>query len=297
VRSDGQLLGVLPLLARRRRGLWAAANDHTPQFGALAAGDAVARRLADALVERSCSVHLPCLDPHSPFAVALVDAAAGAGRRVVTASSARQPYVDLDGSWSDFELSLPRDVRRESARLRRRLGEVGRVSFDYEDGADRLPELLAEGFAIEGSGWKSERGTAIASCRATESFYRGLAEWAAERGWLRLAFLRVDGRPAAFDLCIEENGVIYVLKGGFDPAFRKYGPGVLLIRETLMHAFERGAVRYEFLGGEAPYKLAWTSAAHERVTVRTYSPTLAGAVAESARPLAARVLRAAGRRD
>ena len=35
------------------------------------------------------------------------------------------------------------------------------------------------------------------------TFYRRVAAWAAERDWLRLAFLRLDGRPLAFDLALE----------------------------------------------------------------------------------------------
>jgi CelD/BcsL family acetyltransferase involved in cellulose biosynthesis len=295
VRSQGRLVGVLPLLGRGRV-LRGAANDHTPMFGAVAATARVTQMLAEALVERSRSIDIPCVDPGSPVADALRDAASAAGHSVIDLHEVHQPYVNLDGTWPEFEKSLPRNVRREGARLRRRLDELGAVSFHYDDGGDRLDEALAEGFAIEGSGWKSADGTAIASSRTTESFYRAVAEWASERGWLRLAFLRVDGRAAAFDLCIEADGVIYALKGGFDPHFRKYGPGQLLIRETLMHAFERGAARYEFLGTADSYKLAWTDAAHERISFRSYPPTIAGSARlfaeRSGRPLAKRVLQA-----
>lgn len=272
-RRDDRLVGVLPLL-RRARGVRGAANDHTPVFGALSSDDGAAGALARALVERGRSIELPCADPHTPEIAALTDHATAAGYRTVERGRLRQPYIDLDGTWDEYERSLDRKVRREGARLRRRLAEFGRVSFEYDDGGSRLREKLSEGFAIEGSGWKSERGTAIASCRATESFYRAVAEWAAERGWLRLAFLRVDGHAAAFDLCLEQNGVVYALKGGFDPDLRRFGPGTLLVRETLIHAFDRGLARYEFLGADDPYKLAWTDKAHDRVRLLTYPPTL-----------------------
>jgi CelD/BcsL family acetyltransferase involved in cellulose biosynthesis len=186
-------------------------------------------------------------------------------------------------------------VRKEGARLRRRLAEVGDVAFEYTDGGDRLHEKLSEGFGIEGSGWKSERGTAIASSPATDAFYRAVAEWAAERGWLRLAFLRVDGCAVAFDLCLEVGDAVYALKGGFDPALRRFGPGMLLVRETLIHACERGLRRYEFLGADDPYKLDWTDKTHDRVRLLVYPPTLPGGAQllgeRVARPLARRVVR------
>jgi CelD/BcsL family acetyltransferase involved in cellulose biosynthesis len=298
VRRAGQLAAVLPV-HRRSGSVRGAANDHTPVFGAVTADDGAARRLADALVERRRSVDLPFADPRAPEVVALLAASAAAGHQTVERSRLRQPYVALDGCWADYERALARKLRKESARLRRRLGELGSVTFQYDDGGDRLHETLSEGFAVEGSGWKTARGTAIASSPGIESFYRSVAEWAAERGWLRLAFLRVDGRPAAFDLCLEANGVVYALKGGFDPELRSYGPGMLLVRETLMHAFERGLDRYEFLGADDPYKLAWTDTAHERVRLVTYPPTLrdgAQLLGERvARPLARRLVRAVRR--
>jgi CelD/BcsL family acetyltransferase involved in cellulose biosynthesis len=272
-RRGDRLAAVLPLL-KRSRGLRGAANDHTPAFGAVVADRYAADTLARALVERRRCIDLPYADPSAPEMTALAEHAAAAGYRTAERGRLRQPYVDLDGSWAEYEASLDRKVRKEGARLRRRLADHGTVEFEYGDGGDDLHEKLSEGFAIEGSGWKSERGTAIASCRATESFYRAVAEWAVERGWLKLAFLRVDGRAAAFDLCLEQRGVIYALKGGFDPDLRRFGPGTLLVRETLIHAFERGLTRYEFLGADDPYKLAWTDRTHDRVRIVTHPPTL-----------------------
>src|SRR5439155_10777058 len=100
-------------------------------------------------------------------------------------------------------------------RLWRSLEERGETRVSYEDGGDGLEDLLSEGFRLEGSGWKERAGTAILSDPTVEGFYRAVARWASQRGWLRLAFLRLDGRAIAFDICLEQGGAVYVLKGGF----------------------------------------------------------------------------------
>jgi hypothetical protein len=69
--------------------------------------------------------------------------------------------------------------------------------------------------AIEASGWKGERGAAIISRPETRSFYTEVSRWAARNGWLRLAFLRLDGRALAFQCGLEDGGTHYFLKGGF----------------------------------------------------------------------------------
>jgi CelD/BcsL family acetyltransferase involved in cellulose biosynthesis len=91
-----------------------------------------------------------------------------------------------------------------------------------------------------------------------------------------LAFLRLDGRPLAFDMCIEEAGACNVLKGGFDPEFRRFGPGTMLTAASIERGFSLGLSSYELLGSEDEYKLAWTSSVRERVRFQSFPPSLAG---------------------
>ena len=51
-------------------------------------------------------------------------------------------------------------------------------------------------------------------------FYTRLSSWAETEGWLRLAFLTLDGRPIAGDLALESAGVHYVLAADYDDAAR-----------------------------------------------------------------------------
>jgi CelD/BcsL family acetyltransferase involved in cellulose biosynthesis len=203
-------------------------------------------------------------------------AALAHGHTTIERVTAREPYVQIDGSFEDYEAGLPRKHRKELRRMQRRLEEEGEVSFEFADGRERLSELLEQGYAIEGSGWKTERGTAIALVPEALRFYTEIARWAAARGWLRLAFLRLDGRPLAFDFCLEANGVFYALKGGFDVEYRRFGPGGVLTLESLRRAFEGGLDSYEFLGTDDPYKLQWTSTVRERMRLQVFSRSVAG---------------------
>src|SRR5262249_37168835 len=122
------------------------------------------------------------------------------------------------------------------------------------------------------------RGTAIAADPATRRFYGDIAHWAARRGWLRLAFLRLDERPLAFDYCLEEQGVHYLLKTGYDPAYRAFAPGVLIRQDMIARAFSNGLARYEFLGADEPWKLRWTGMLSERRLLQAFAPSLPGVV-------------------
>jgi CelD/BcsL family acetyltransferase involved in cellulose biosynthesis len=276
-RAD-RLAGVLPLQRRPGR-LDSTTNPHSPGFCLLAEDDVVRRALADALMRRRVRrVTLCCLPPAGAGLVEGREAARAAGRLLGSRTMLRSPYVPIEDDWATYEHVLGARKLRGLRRRRRRLERLGNLSVDVHDGRERLDQLLAEGWRVEASGWKGRRGTAVASHADTRRFYRAVARWAAGCGWLRLAFLRLDGHPIAFDFCIEEGGVHYLLKTGYDEAWREYGPGMLLRHHMLARAFALRLDRYEFLGADDPWKAEWTDKAHEFTALRAYARSLPGLV-------------------
>jgi CelD/BcsL family acetyltransferase involved in cellulose biosynthesis len=179
---------------------------------------------------------------------------------------------------------MTRDLRR----CRRRLDEQGRVWLDVHEDVTGLDEALA----LERLGWKEQAGTAIASRPETRQFYTEVAHWAADRGWLRLIFLRVNDRPVAFQLALEDGVAHLGLKTGFDPQFRAMSPGRLIVYASLERAFAIGLQRFEFMGAADPYKLRFANDAYDRLLFQAFSPRPAGRVLHAAfaygRPLAKR---------
>jgi CelD/BcsL family acetyltransferase involved in cellulose biosynthesis len=274
--QNGRLTGVLPM--RRYRGtLSSTTNPHTPVFGFLAANKTAAEKLAQALVSQNARriglSHLRSTDAGVSLARAAADAA---GYRVFAESTQAAPYVVLDKPWDEYESELSKRLRKDLRRLRRRLEEKGRLTLDVSDGTERLDELLEEGFRVEGSGWKETEGTSINAHPATRSFYTEAARWAAERGFLRLVFLRLDGRAIAFDYCFELNRTHYLLKTGYDPAYAKFSPGKLLRHQILARAFSDGLAIYDFGGVAEPYKQKYTDAYRELQSLRMFAPTPLG---------------------
>jgi CelD/BcsL family acetyltransferase involved in cellulose biosynthesis len=289
-RRAGSLEVVLPI-ATRGGAARSPSNVHSPEFGLLSGDPGCAATVLDALFARRPRIVSLRFMPKREDELALLGAAArDAGYRVLVRRLERSPRVLIEGGWSAYEAGLSQNLRRDVARCRRRLEQLGRVTLDVADAPDRL----SEAFALEGVGWKGRRKSAILSRSETVVFYTEAARWAAERGLLRLVFLSLDDRPIAVHIALEEGGAYFPLKGGYDPAFHAYSPGKLMIRATLERAFEIGLERYEFLGDADDYKVRWATAAYDRMLFQAFAPTVAGRV-ESAvfthgRPLAKRVL-------
>ena len=270
------LAGVLPM--RRFCGaLSSTTNPHTPLFGLLAGSEAAVEELSQTLFsQRLRRIELAFLSPTDGGASQLRAAADAAGYKVLVESIPAAPYVATDGAWDRYESGLRRKFRSELRRRRRRLKEEGRLTLEVSDGTEGLEELLEEGFRVEGSGWKNAYGTSINSHPATRHFYAEVARWATERGWLRLAFLRLDGRALAFDYCLECHNTHYLIKTGYDPAYRRFAPGLVLRYLMLGRAFSEEIHTYDFLGEDYEWKREWTNAYQERLFLRAFSPTASG---------------------
>ena len=276
--ENDRLVGVLPL--RRFRGALSSTTGwNTPLFGFLAANEKVVKRLSFVpFSQRPRRVELSFFSASDPGG-SLVCAAADAARYRVHMESLRAaPYVAIDGDWDAYEAGLRRKFRSEIRRRRRRLEEQGRLTLEVCDGKEGFDELLEEGFRVEGLGWKDAYGTSINSRPAARRFYTEVARWACERGWLRLAFLRLDGRVLAFDYCLEYNKAHYLLKTGYDPAYGKFGPGMIIRYLMLARAFSEGLTTYDFLGigSDDVWKREWTNTHQERLFLRMFAPTALG---------------------
>jgi CelD/BcsL family acetyltransferase involved in cellulose biosynthesis len=276
-RPDGSLAALLAL--RRRLGrVLSCTNWHSPQYGMVAADPAAAAALAATLFQdHPFEVSLGFVDRAAPELGLYRAAAAAAGYRVLERTMQRSPYLDTAGTWDDFARErLSRNRRSQLGRHRRRLEREGRVELEVADGRERLEEVLEEAFRIEASGWKGEHGTAIASRPDTRRFYRDVARWAAGEGWLRIAFLRLDGRAMAMMFLLETDRILYYLKGGYDPAFERHSPGMVLLASVIEDAFGREVDRVELLGGDERYKLAFTSDLHDRLRFQAFAASAPG---------------------
>ena len=274
VARSGRRLSGVGVFRRPDRALEAAANVHSPWWGVLAE-DQHAREavLATALREEPTRLELHQIREGAGEAEALRACAAPRGYRIVESVVERAPFVRVDNDWQTYyPVHVNRHRRKEIDRCRRRLMEAHRLDYEWAiPDRDAVDGLLDEGFRVEASGWKGRAGTAIASDSATASFYREIARWASSRGWLRLGFLRTDGRAAAFELATEKDGVVSLVKGGYDEALARFGPGIVLLHDLLEDAFARGIKEVDLLGSSERYKLEWADATRSRSRASAFS--------------------------
>ena len=268
-----ELAGLLPLWRDPNGVLRSMTNQHSPEFMIVADDEAAERALwREALRLHAPEIMVNVLDP-ARGVENLCRASRHRLRPVSAATATVSPFVDTSGSFTEFQCSLGRNLRKDLDRRRRRLHECGDVDIRFSDGSCALDHTLDEAFRVERTGWKGECGVAIEPGSTVERFYRDTAHWASALGILHVAELRLNGKLIAFEYSMRVSGAHYAIRAAFDAQHRGLAPGKLLLLEAIRDAFESECQTYDFLGGPDPYKFEWTSHARRLVRVRSFAPT------------------------
>ena len=186
--------------------------------------------------------------------------------------------------------------RSHLRRAKRQLEEQGALELKHYSAAD--PEALEKFYLLEASGWKGAEGTAIQCDPGTRQFYDSVAQAAARDGYLSLDFLELNGKPIAGHFGFNLRGRYFLAKAGYDEAFRRHGPGQLLVNEILSQTPQRGLREFDFVGPATWDESRWASARRTNYRVFIFRKGLYGALLHAVRISSRDAVRALlGRRE
>jgi CelD/BcsL family acetyltransferase involved in cellulose biosynthesis len=194
----------------------------------------------------------------------LVAMAQADGYRTARKRTSQTLYLPIDASTADKSAQPPwlagtrPKFRSHLRRAKRQLEEQGTLELKHYSAAD--PEALEKFYVLEASGWKGAEGTAIKCDPRTRQFYDAIAQAAARDGYLSLDFLELNGKPIAGHFAFNLRGRYFLAKAGYDEAFRRHGPGQLLVNEILAQTPERGLREFDFVGPATWDESRWASA-------------------------------------
>jgi CelD/BcsL family acetyltransferase involved in cellulose biosynthesis len=275
--AGGRLAAILPLyLASARPVRVARFLGHGPadQLGPVCAPAdrrAAARALAEAAARARLGLLLAELLPgRYPWGAEL-------GAKVVHREAS--PTLALDG-WEPYLAGRSANFRQQVRGRERRLARAHAVAFRLADDPLRLDDDLGLLFRLHAARW----GARSPFLRWRE-FHGQFARVALERGWLRLWFLELDGRPAAAWYGFRFGRVESYYQAGRDLERGEDSVGFVLLAHTIREAASDGMREYRFLRGGEPFKSRFADADQGLETVvvtRGARGRLAGAAAAGA---------------
>lgn len=189
------------------------------------------------------------------------------------------------GTWEAWLSSRSTNFRNQVRRRERRLAREHELTIRRGGAAD-----IDTVIDLHETRWAGD-STAFAGARA--GFHRDFASRAAERGWLRIWLLELDGHPAAAWYGLRFAGREWFYQSGRDPS-ADGSVGFVLLAHTIREAFADGCSEYRFGLGDEPYKKRFADDdAGVLTTAVAGSPRgRAALAARRSRPAVSRALRA-----
>ncbi len=137
---------------------------------------------------------------------------------------------------------LPSKKLKELRRQLRRLGDLGEVHIETASEPQAVRDATEMFLALEASGWKAERGTALLQSNGTATFVRTMTRLLASEGRCRVVMLRAGATPVAAGLLLDAGSHSWFWKIAYDEQFARFSPGVQLTLALTRSQLERPTV-------------------------------------------------------
>jgi CelD/BcsL family acetyltransferase involved in cellulose biosynthesis len=190
-------------------------------------------------------------------------------------SSVRTYSLRLSGTWTDFaESRLNSKHRAESRRRWRKLAREGQLRFVVETSGAQAQAITR---------WLIEHKLAqlpadkAATFEGGREFLLSITSGQAREPSVRVSALTLDHELLAAHLGVVWQDSLVGIQTTYDPAWRSYGPGRLLMESLLQYAFEQKFQEFDFSIGDAPYKEVYCDISEPLYWV-TYPRTMRGTV-------------------
>jgi CelD/BcsL family acetyltransferase involved in cellulose biosynthesis len=152
----------------------------------------------------------------------------------------------------------PKKVRQNYRRCGKLLAAEGETRFRLLDPKEPLGPLM-ERFAALKRDWLARHGLRSDLYDEGSPALEALVAVLAKRGVLHLFVLECDGRPIAISVNFVQRGVMMAFVTTYDPAYERCSPGMLLMIDYILWAFDRGLEEVDFLSGGEDFKRRFAS--------------------------------------
>lgn len=176
---------------------------------------------------------LPDLRLNGRFAQLLKAVAISRDLPVTTANPVQRPFLE---SYEDGETYLANSISkghlRDLRRQFRRLADQGRLVHNVARQPTEIRHRLEEFLALEASGWKGRKRSAMVMDRYHAAFAREAVNNLAEADAARIHTLDFNGQAIASLIVFIMGGEAYTWKTAYDERYARYSPGKLLMADV-----------------------------------------------------------------
>lgn len=289
VEEDARVVGILPFasgdaLARPRHGgrvfeFGAFASAYPDQLELIAAPAQEAAVLRCALGALARRGGFDCLRfPLTSETSALhgLLASCGGGWRLRARVASAAPYAVLEPSFERFLAGLSSNNRYKIRSLTRKL--LAYPGVDYSDLTEHGSSENLAALRRLHAARAQQKGivSTFDEDRVQEFHARFLALYPRQAVMFRC--LRARGEPLAIFYGFRSGARVLYFQLGYDPAWSKHSPGLVLLSEVIRESCEAGCAEFDFLQGSEPFKRIWARVERRLLELQLFAPTTRGRI-------------------
>lgn len=177
------------------------------------------------------------------------------------------PYISLPQSWETYLSVLGKHKKREMKAYACFLKDIPSAEFGVVRNDASLEAEMNTLMDLHQKRWASKGLPGSFVNRKEREFHQTVARRFLNQGWLKLFYLKVDGRTVASCYCFGIGKRWYYYLGGFDPAWGTQNVGnwaqrkvnTMLLAYVIQSAIGNGLEEVDLLRGDETYKQAWGS--------------------------------------
>lgn len=177
---------------------------------------------------------------------------------------------DIAVSAAEYLAGRPNIVSKNSRYYLRRMQKEGTLEFRLVTHEPDMDAVMDEYYELYAKSWKKSEDLG-------PGFHRDLAKFAAEKGWLRLGFLVLNGTPIVCHLWLQFQEAAYWTKSCYDESFKRFSPGTVLTSDMFRTLIDQDRVSsVDMLQGDQPYKRDWVDGIRSRKQLLVFNNTMKG---------------------
>lgn len=162
------------------------------------------------------------------------------------------PVITLPGTWDEYLAAIGKKQRHEIKRKWEKLFHETQAEFELVELPAETDSAMTDFIQLHQASSQDKKN--FWDDRHV-AFFRFFAQNTAKQNWLKLYFLKIEGKRVAAMLGFAYNHQFFLYNSGFAAEnYRQYGVGAVLTAYTIQQSIERREHRYDFLRGDEEYK-------------------------------------------
>jgi CelD/BcsL family acetyltransferase involved in cellulose biosynthesis len=236
----------------------------------------VARELANYVIEHADEWDVMALDNLRADSILLTDPSLFRDYHPNAQISQRCPYIKIQSTFEDYYKTRSELITYSLEKKLKVLTEEKKATHKTINEEPGFSKGLDDLFLLHEMRAASQQKESNFLSPEVQRFHHELGRTFLKERILNLQLLYHGEVPLAAFYAFQYKNKVHIYQTGFDPQWRKWSAGNVLLYLGVQKAFTEGFAEFDFLKGMENYKTLWSTGVRDEMKLTVYNKTLRG---------------------